>query len=89
MDEIYREKSWTILQKGWYRIMKWHFFYFKKKYSHLSKTSENYKFKIQEFLCYNTKLRSKYNFELNSIANMYETPLYLNMSPSTPKQIIG
>ena len=34
---------------------------------------------MHEFLCYSIKFRSKYDFELNAIANMDETPLDLNM----------
>ena len=52
------------------------------------KLSVNYLDKIQEFLSYNIKLRSKYWFELDSIENMNETPLYLNMPPSTTVQKI-
>ena len=39
---------------------------------------------MQEFVCYNIKFRSKYDFGLNGIANMDETPLYLNMPRVQP-----
>ena len=52
------------------------------------KLPENYLNRMQEFLYYNIKFRSKYDFELNAIANMDETPLYLNMSPCTTVQKI-
>ena len=70
MDETFKEKSWNTLQKWWYRFIKRYFI-----------AIRNYLDKIQEYLFYNIKL-SKYNFELNSIANIDETPLYLNMFPS-------
>ena len=85
----YREKSWSSLQKWWYRLMKRHFLTFRRN-THISqKLPENYFDKIKEFLSYNIKLRSKYWFELDAIANMDETPLYLNMPPSTSLQKIG
>ena len=54
----------------------------------LKKIPENYLNRMQEFLNYNTKFRSKYDLELNAIANMDETPLYLNMPPCTKVQKI-
>ena len=39
------------------------------------KFPENYLVKIQEFLCYHTKARRKYNFELNPISMIDETRL--------------
>ena len=69
--------------------MKRYFLTFRRN-THISqKLPENYLDKIQEFLSYNIKLRSKYWFELDAIANIDETPLYLNMLPSTTVQIIG
>ena len=63
--------------------MKSHFLTFRRN-THISqKLLENYLDKIQELLRYNINHRSKYKFELNSIANVNKTPLYLNMSPST------
>ena len=68
--------------------MKRHFLTFRRN-THISqKLPENYLDKIQEFLSYIIKL-SKYWFELDAIANMDETPLYLNMPPSTTVQKIG
>ena len=58
--------------------------------THISqKLAENYLNKMQEFVYYDIIFRSKYNFELNAIANMNEARLYLNMSPSTTVQKIG
>ena len=59
------------------------FSYFQKKYSHFSKTSRKLFRQNSRIFCYNIKLRINYNFELNSIANIDETPLFLNMPPST------
>ena len=57
--------------------------------THISlKLAENYLNRMQEFVYYNFKFRSKYYFELNAIANMDETSLYLNMSPFTTVQKI-
>ena len=66
------------------------FSYFQKKYSYFSKTSrELFRQNSGIFISYNIKLRSKYWFELDAIANMDETPLHLNMPPSTTVQKIG
>ena len=35
MDEIFREKSWTLLQKWWYCFMKWYFLTFRRN-THIS-----------------------------------------------------
>ena len=43
---------------------------------------------MQEFLYYNIKFRSKFDFELNAIANMDEALLHLNMPPFTTVQKI-
>ena len=68
--------------------MKRHFLTFRRN-THISqKLLENYLEKIMEFLSYNIKLRNKYWFELDAIANMDETPLYLDMPPSTTVQKI-
>ena len=41
-DEKYREKSWSSLQKWWYRFMKRHFLTFRRN-THISqKLPENY-----------------------------------------------
>ena len=89
IDEKYGEKSWISLQKWWYRFMKRHFLTFRRN-THISqKLLEKYLDKILEFVFYNIKLRSKYWFELDAIANMDETPLYLNIPPSTTVQKIG
>ena len=69
--------------------MKRHFLTFRRNTYISQKLPENYLDKIQEFLSYNIKLRSKYWFELDAIANMDETPLYLNVPPSTTVQKIG
>ena len=55
----------------------------------LKKLPGNYSNRMQEFVYYNIKFRSKYNFELNAITNMHKTPLYLNMSSCTTVQKIG
>ena len=89
IDEKYREKSWSSLQKWWYRFMKRHFLTFRRNTHNSQKLPENYLDKIHEFFSYNIKLRSKYWFELDAIANMDETPMYLNMPPSTTVQKIG
>ena len=44
---------------------------------------------MQEFLYYKIKFRCKYDFELNEIANIDETPSYLNMPPCQTVQKIG
>ena len=49
---------------------------------------ENYMNRMQEFVYYSIKFRSKYDFELNAIANMGESPLYINMPPCTTVQKI-
>ena len=82
INEKYREKSWSSLQKWWYRFMKRHFLTSRRNIHISQKLPENYLDKIQEFLSYNIKLRSKYWFELDAIANMDKTPSYLNMPPS-------
>ena len=53
------------------------------------KLPENYLNRMQEFLYYKIKFRSKYDFELNAIANTDETPLHLNMSPCITVHEIG
>ena len=88
MDENFYKKSRNTLQKRWYHFMKWHFITFWRNILISHKPSENYWDKIQEFLCYNIMLRSKYSFELNSIANMDEAPLYLNMPLFLTLQVI-
>ena len=89
INEKYSLKSWSSLQKWWYRFIKRHFLTFRRN-THISqKLPENYLDKILEFLSYNIKLRRKYWFEVDAIANMDETPLYLNMPPSTTVQKIG
>ena len=60
-----------------------------EKYNISQKLPENYLNRMQEFLYFNIKFKSKYNFELNAIANIDETPLYLNMPPCTTVQKIG
>ena len=44
---------------------------------------------MQEFVYYYIKFRSKYDFDLNAIAKIDETPLNLNMPPCTNVQKIG
>ena len=57
--------------------------------THISqKLLENFLNRMQKFLYYNIKLRSKYDLELNAIANMDETLLYLNIPPCTTVQKI-
>ena len=53
------------------------------------KPFENYLNRIQEFVSYNIKFGSKYDFELNAIANINKTPLYLNMPLCTTVHNIG
>ena len=66
--------------------MKRHFLTFRRNTHIYQKLPENYLDKILEFLSYNIKLRSKYNFELNSLAKMSELRLFLNMPPSNSAQ---
>ena len=45
--------------------------------------------KLQEFLSYKIKLRNKNSYELYALANMDETPIYLNMFAYNTLQAIG
>ena len=49
IDEKYREKSWSSLQKWWYRFMKRHFLTFRRNTNISQKLPESYLDKIQEF----------------------------------------
>ena len=61
-----------------------------RRRTHISqKLPENYLNRMQEFSYHNIKFRIKYDFDLNAIANMDKTPLYLNMPPCTTVQKIG
>ena len=44
MDETFREKSWSTLQKWWYRFMKIHFLTFRRK-THISQNFKEIFFK--------------------------------------------
>ena len=55
-----------------------------RRRTHIShKLPEDYLNRMQEFVYYIIKFKSKYDFELNEIANMDEAPLYLSMPPYT------
>ena len=89
IDEKYREKSLSSLQKMVISLYEKTFSYFQKKYSYFSKTSRELLRQNSGFFSNNIKLWSKYWFELDAIAIMDETPMYLNMPPSTTVQKIG
>ena len=62
IDQKYKEKFSNSLQKWCYRFMHWNYLNFRRS-THISqKFPENYSNWMQEFLCYNIKFRSKYDF---------------------------
>ena len=88
INEKYKGKSWSSLQKLCYRFMHRNNLTFRRSIYISQKLPENYLNRMQELLYYNIKFRSKYDYELNAIANMDETHLYLNMPPCTIVQKI-
>ena len=87
INDKYMEKSWSSLQKWCYRFIHRNYLNFRRS-THISlKLAENCLNRMQEY--YNIKFRGKYDFELNAIANMDETPLYFSMPPCTTVQKIG
>ena len=73
MDDKYNEKSWSLLQKWCYNFMHRNYLNFRRSIHISQKHPENYLNRMQEFLYYNIKFRSKYDFELNAITNMDDT----------------
>ena len=66
-----------------------HFLTFRRNTRVVKKLPDNYLDKIQEFLCYNIQLRHKSNYELHTMTNINETPIYLNIPTSITMQTIG
>ena len=64
-----------------------HFLTLKRNTYATQKLVENYLDNLQEFLSYNIKLRNKNSYELYAMANMDNTPIYLNMPSPTTVQI--
>ena len=61
-----------------------------RRRTHISqKLYENYLNRMQEFSYHSIKFRIKYGFDLNAIANMDKTPLYLSMPLYKIVQKIG
>ena len=70
IDQTFRLiKILEYTSKWWYRFIK-DILLLQKNTLISHKLQENFWDKIQEFVSYNIKLGSKYNFELNSIANI-------------------
>jgi hypothetical protein len=89
LDESYKSKSVNALRKWCYKFLKRSMLTLRKS-SHVGQSlPENAYQLITQFLQYVIRMRNKKFFELAGIANMDETPLYLNMPPERVVEKIG
>ena len=73
------QKSIGILKKWWYKFLKRHFLTFRAGTHIGQKLPDSYSEKMRIFTKFNENLRKENDFDLDQIANIDETPLFMNI----------
>ena len=89
LDESLKLKNINTLQNWCYRFLKRNMLTFRSGTHIGQKLPQSYPELMRKFTKFNEKLRSDNDFELNQIANMDETPLFMNITNTKTIAKIG